>query len=143
MRQFRIDDQYTSADMGLDIAGDSLEELFIAGAEGMFAVILGQPPQGGVAARAIRLSANRPEQLLIDWLSELLYLFDAEFVVPAAYTVKIFQQDAAYHLEGEVDFRDFDPSREQAEHEIKAVTYYKLNIVRQDDGLTCHVIFDL
>jgi SHS2 domain-containing protein len=144
MRQFRISDRFTTADIGLDIIGDSLLELFAAAMEGMFAIILGPcVEKDSKASFSIALSAETLEQLLVDWLSELLYRFDAELQVPTACRLEIDRVGERYMLAGSVQFRDFEREKEPSEHEIKAITYYKLQIIETNGILSCHVVFDL
>ena len=144
MRRFEISDKFTTADIGLELAADSLDELFIAASEGMFAIIFGKRPEPTSAVtKRPELRADSPEALLVDWLSELIYLFDTEGLIPERFRLTIMTDETQSMVSGEVDFGRFDRERDQAEHEIKAVTYYKLNI-KKDDGLyRCHVVFDL
>ena len=144
MRSFEISDRYTTADIGLELAADSLEELFIAASEGMFAVILGgRSEEKSTVKKRLEFSTDSLETLLVDWLSELIYLFDTDGLIPERFHLTITTEEERPTVSGDVDFRRYDRERDQAEHEIKAVTYYKLNI-RKDDGLyRCHVVFDL
>jgi len=143
MRTFAISDRHTTADIGLDVAGDSLPELFQAAAEGMFAIILGPAgPSSKADTREVTLRATTQEQLLVDWLSDLIYLFDAEALVPVAYRLAMTEETEP-ELRAAVDFRRYEAGRETAEHEIKAVTYYRLRLERDGGGYRCHLVFDI
>ncbi len=143
MWKFEISDAHTTADIGLSVEADSVPELFQAAAEGMFTIILGA---GSVAvdtfSRTVTLQAESADQLLIDWLSELIYLFDAERIIPVAYHLTV-AADGTVRLHGDLKCRHFDPDGERAEHEIKAVTYYMLRITKEGNRYRCHVVFDL
>lgn len=144
MYKFEISDRYTTADVGLELEADSLEDLFIGGAVGMFAIVFGVSQKKPAAVwKEFELRAFNPEQLLVDWLSELLYLFDTEKLIPVAYEVSIGARDGDISLSGSVGFRPFNRNVDQAEHEVKAVTYYKLIIKKDDRLFRCHVVFDL
>lgn len=143
MRKFNISDRHTVADIGLEIEGDSLAELFRAGAEGMLAIILGDTtPGASTKTIEINLIADSSEQLLVDWLSELLYYFDTDGLIPLDYNFDIEKTDR-FMLSGVVVFRIFDRDNETAEHEIKAVTYYKLRIEESGGRFSADVVFDL
>jgi SHS2 domain-containing protein len=143
MRRYEISDRHTTADIGLEITGDSLEQLFVAGAEGMMAIIMGERPSGPVSERyGVTLKAGDMEQLLVDWLSELLYRFDADGLIPLEYRVKISSSPTP-ELAAEVGCCHFRPGIDRAEHEVKAVTYYKMKVREIDGGYGCHVVFDL
>ncbi len=144
MRTFQISDRFTTADIGLELEADCLEELFIAAAEGMFSIIFGECPSENVtASEEINIQADSPEQLLVDWLSELLYFFDAQGQIPIDIRLRINDSDTPVTLNATVDYRPYDRNREVAEHEVKAVTYHMLKIRKDDNRYRCHVVFDL
>jgi SHS2 domain-containing protein len=144
MRQFEVSDRHTTADIGLALEADSLEELFAAGAEGLFAIILGART-GELSATTldITLRSGTKEQLLVDWLSELIYHFDAHGLVPVAYRLQVTAAQDGWQLRASLGCRPYRPGTDAAEHEIKAVTYYKLKIEQGGGVYRCHVVFDL
>ena len=143
MRKFEISDRFTMADIGLAVEADSLPELFQAAAEGMFAIILGPGhPRNIFVTREIALRDSTEEQLLVDWLSDLIYLFDAEGLIPYDYRIAV-AEGPDYAVGGAIDFGRYEAGRETAQHEIKAVTYYKLQIERIGGRYRCHLVFDI
>jgi len=143
MRKYELNDRFSTADIGLDIWGSTLEELYIAGAEGLMSVFLGKFSGQTEEGRTIELEAGSINQLLIDWLSEFVYLFDAEGIVPLDYKVEINARPDGFRLKGEIGYRRFRPESDRAEHGVKAVTYYRLNVEQVDGIYHCHVVFDL
>jgi len=143
MRRFEVSDRYTVADIGLEVEGDSLAELFLAAAEGMFAIILGAyGPATHTVTIPIHLRAETHEQLLVDWLSELIFLFDARQLAPV--DIHLTLPDAGRpEMDARVECRPFDRDLDHAEHEIKAVTYHRLKIERTDGSYRCHLVFDI
>lgn len=152
-----------TADIGLRIQAASLEGLFQDAAEGMFSLLLedlttvrrvttvsfeivaGQgfalPQHGGrddVCGTPIRLS-EAWEDLLHDWLAELLASFDARRMVFGRFEVRF----AATGLHGRAWGERLDLSRHRAKMEIKAVTYHQLHICKTEQGYESQVIFDL
>ncbi len=144
MRKFDINDRYTVSDIGVSLRADSLTELFIAGAEGMFEIIMGaRPTRPAVASQAIDLHADSAEQLMIDWLSELLYGFDTNGLIPVHFDISVSRTDNDSRVSGTIGYCRYDRDTDNAEHEIKAVTYYKLMIQKDGDLYRCDVVFDL
>lgn len=143
MRKFEINDKLSVTDIGIDISGDCLEDLFIAGAEGMFEVLLENRSIGDTLEKTIELNSNSIDELLVDWLSELLYLFDTDELISTNIEMSISQKPAGFYLTGQVKFRKFNAEIDVAKNEIKAVTYYKLSIKREGDIYSTPVIFDL
>lgn len=144
MRKFEISDRFTTADIGLNLEADSLEELFAAGADGLYAIIFGEKPVREISVqKKIDLKAGTPEQLLVDWLSELLYLFDTDGLVANDYRLTVTPGSGEFNLGGKIKYFEFHRETDAAEHEVKAVTYYKLGIKREGGLYRCHVVFDL
>ncbi|MCK5126550.1 MAG: archease [candidate division Zixibacteria bacterium] len=143
MRKYEITDKHTCSDIGVELVADSLEELYIAGAEGLFFVICGSSTNAGTKRLKITLESDDHEQLLIDWLSELIYYFDTNGYVGTDYSLRITNTGRHLQLEADIDVREFNVENETAAHEIKAVTYYKLAIEELNGQFTCHVVFDL
>ncbi len=143
MRKFEISDKYTMADLGLDIFGDSLEELFICGAEGMFDIILGGRQVVVDNQIEIKIRSKSIEQLMVDWLSEVLYLFDARHLIAGSFALKINKAGPDFLLQGRIGTARFDPLKDWADYDIKAVTYHRLRIKQQDKMYQCHIVFDL
>jgi len=144
MRRFVISDRFTVSDIGLDAEGETLSELFAAAMEGMFVIILGAgKTRQSENCFSIALTSGTLEQLLVDWLSELIYRFDAEGQIPIDCHLDISSGDREFSATGIVHFRAFKRGQESADHEIKAVTYHKLQIVESEGMFGCHVVFDL
>ncbi len=145
MRRFAVSDRFTVADIGLEVEGDSLAELFLAAAEGMFAIILGPYRRDAYIVTVtipIHLRDETHEQLLVDWLSELIYLFDAKQLAPVDIHLTL-PDPGRPEMDARVGCRPFDRDRNPAEHEIKAVTYHRLRIERTDGLYRCHLVFDI
>lgn len=144
MRKFEITDRFTLSDIGVSLRADSLTELFVAGAEGMFGIIMGTPPdRPAVQSQAIDLRADSAEQLMIDWLSELLYRFDTDGLIPVHFDISVSRTGEGSQVSGAIGCCRYDRDIDNAEHEIKAVTYYKLTIKKDGELYRCDVVFDL
>jgi SHS2 domain-containing protein len=126
------------ADVGLHVSGRDLARLFTDAARGMFFIISEQPPEGWPESHAVELEAVDIEQLLVDWLAELLYLFEVK---------KFFPLDA--------EIEEIGPGRIKAavsglrtrgafaDTEIKAVTHHLLSVDKTLNGYETTIYFDL
>lgn len=131
-----------TADLGLRVRADDLADLFRAAAEGLFGVIVANPDS--VQARGterIALSAEDPEELLIAWLSELLFLFETKHQVYCDFDVSI--QAAGNSLTATVGGESIDPDRHILDHEVKAATRHGLSVRRGGQGWIATVILDI
>ncbi|HXG12547.1 MAG TPA: archease [Gemmataceae bacterium] len=129
-----------TADLGLRIRAADLDTLFAEAARALFAAIV--EDLASVEPRQkveIRLEHDEPEFLLFDWLSELLYRFDAEHLLFGRFEVRV--NDAG--LDGTAWGEPLDRSRHVLAHEVKAITYHGLRVERTPDGWLAEVIVDI
>lgn len=127
-----------TADVGVRVTAPDLPGLFSDAAAGMFHIICDGQVEGWDAEHRIDLASSDIEGLLVDWLSELLYLFEVrKFIFREAVFVSIGEGGLAAVVRG-VQFRG-----ELAGAEIKAVTYHMIDIRRETGGLEVTVYFDL
>ena len=81
-----------------------------------------------------------PESLLVNWLSELLYLHDAEGWLFRDFEILNLQDDSLSALaRGE----KFQRSRHQAKLLVKAITYHQLTLERTPEGWRAQVYVDI
>lgn len=129
-----------TADLGLRVRSATLEELLGEAARGFVSLIVADPKaiQPRVR-RAVRVEAAEPEYLLLDWLNELLYLFDTQHFLGSEFQIAL----GAAGLTAEIVGETLDPARHLLEHEVKAITYHALTVERQADGWLAEVIVDI
>lgn len=137
-----------TADLKLRIYGKTKEELFRNALYGMFQVI--QPKVSGAEIknnrivpaalhieRVIDISAPDEESLLVDFLSEALYLSDAH---NEAYFDAAIQEYSSHHIKAII----YGAPIEGFEGvEIKAVTYNELELVHTSHGWHTDMVFDI
>jgi len=132
-----------TADLGLRIRAADLPSLFADAACGLFATIVADLATIRCShERTFRVTGD-PEQhaddLLFDWLSELLYAFESELLLLARFEVELSGEGLIGRAFGE----PFDPARHRLEHEVKAITYHGLLVERTADGWLAEVIVDI
>ena len=92
----------------------------------MLALLVDQEGIEPTARRKIEIEAADPEEALVTFLQEILYLYEVGRFLPA--TIDVTSAGASgvcCRLTGE----PFDPRRHQPRADIKAVTYHNLEIV--------------
>ena len=126
-----------TADVGIRAYGRTLDALFANAAEGMFSLIVdlkGVQPVGEVR---VRLNADDVPGLLVRWLSELLYLHEAQSLVFREFDVRV--KDTT--LDGVARGETIDKGHHELKLVVKAVTYHNLT-VDPAKGVA-QVIFDI
>ena len=130
-----------TADIGAHIYGRTLEELFRHAAAALFET-LGQLQRSATNnQRSIELKALSLEDLLHDWLAELLYEVEANHILYDELEIRHIDSQGMEALVrgGAIDF-----TRSQTNEEIKAITYHQLRVESLADGTwRATVIFDV
>jgi len=137
MRSFEFLDH--TADALLRARSDTLAELLVACAEGMFSVLV----EGGEVEERIELpielEADDAEELVHAWLRELLFRFSAEGLFFRRFGIEANET----HLRALCHGERFDPVRHHGGTEIKAVTYHGFKVAETPDGWAAEVLFDV
>jgi SHS2 domain-containing protein len=129
-----------TADFGLRIRSPDLETLFAEAAEALFSSFVVN--RGGISpveSVNVALPPAPPEELLHDWLSELLYLFAVRRMVFCSFEVRLTDRGLTGIARGE----KIDRCRHEIEMEVKAVTWHGLKIEKTPDGCLAEVIVDI
>jgi len=129
-----------TADIGVRVYGANLPDLFVNSARAMYAA-LGELQQTEVSSqKSVELKAESLEDLLHDWLAELLYEVETNHVLYNEMIIEVGSRRLMGSLRGAVI--DFD--RSHTNEEIKAVTYHQLRVESLPDGSwRATVIFDV
>ena len=130
-----------TADVGIKAYGKTLPEAFENAAKGMFDIITDKSEIEPVGQYDIKLEAPNLEQLLVDWLSELLYLNSAQNLVFGLFKVMEIDEKKSY-LYARAFGEKFNFSKHKIGSEIKAVTYHILE-VKNKKPYHVQVLFDI
>lgn len=106
----------------------------------MFDIITDKSEIESTGEYEIQLQSNDLEQLLVDWLSELLFLNTAKNLVFNFFKVTL--DDKTCRLNARVFGEKFDLTKHKIGIEIKAVTYHILE-VRNKRPYHVQVLFDI
>ncbi|HEY3244066.1 MAG TPA: archease [Phycisphaerae bacterium] len=118
------------ADIIVRAWGDSLPELFEQAAEGLYAVI-GELAWTPGEAVDVRLTAADADDLLHDYLAELLFIFETQHAV-LAQRRSLLLSETQLHVAAQRCPLDWE--RCTFHREVKAVTYHGLQVERRDPG---------
>jgi SHS2 domain-containing protein len=156
MRNYRMLNH--TADIGISVSGKSKKELFAHTAAAMMDLIVGPESKSSnlrpefslieadeitgeaLQVRTIIVEGNDPEDLLINFLREVLYLFNGEkWVMTVCRPLELRSRRIIARLQGE----PYDPKKHRIVTDIKAVTYHGLDIHKTNRGWKARVIFDV
>ena len=134
-----------AADVGVRGRGATVEEAFAGAARALFALVVEDASRIGTSEEAaISLGPLPLDELLLDWLNELIYLLDTRRVVFAAFDLKIAPADGgAYTLDARVRGEPYDPSRHESTVDPKGATYDALKVAREDGVWLAQCVVDV
>jgi SHS2 domain-containing protein len=126
-----------TADAMVEVHGETLGERFENAAYALFDQVTDVSKVVPRGEFKIVLSAESREQLLVDFLQELLFLHDAENLVFSEFRVKTDGLTLEAFVRGEV----FDGERHPKRSVVKGITYHRLEF--DDAKGTLIVLFDV
>jgi SHS2 domain-containing protein len=128
-----------SGDIGIEAYGKSLEDVLIHLTQGLFGLMY-RGAVRTVIERRVRIQSSSSEELLVDWLSEVLSLSAVHGELYGKVTVEQMGEDI---VEAIIAGERLDPARHELRFEVKAATYHGLRLDRRGNDLIARVIFDL
>jgi SHS2 domain-containing protein len=131
-----------TADIGIEVKGSSLEELFVRMAEAFFDLMfrVKRPTLASIEATII-VEAASADELMVKWLAELLYICETRHLVLTTFRINTILPT---RLEGAAWGLTFDETRHEQKLSVKAVTYHQLDVSQDDHGRwKARVIFDI
>ncbi len=129
-----------TADIGIDLVGISLQELFTNAAFALFDIITDLSKVESKIEHKIQIAGLDKEQLLVNWLGELLYLHDVKNLLFKDFIITDIKDNK---LIASVRGEEFAEGKHVIKTEIKAVTHHNLSIIKKDDLWKARIIFDL
>lgn len=136
MENTRFEEVEHTADIAIRVRGSNLSELFANAAYGMACQLADVETVDLTTSRRIELQADDVEMLLVDWLSELLYLGEQEGVVFVKFDMSRVTPTALQAV------ASGGPIVEHQGH-IKAVTFSQLDIKKTECGYETVIVFDV
>jgi len=128
-----------TADVGIIAYGTDLSQAYANAARALFSLITDLNDINEVLYRDIELTAPDEESLLVEWLNELIYLFDTEHIIFKKFDItKLNSTQLKARSYGE----KVDSSKHKLKTGVKAATYHMLK-VDKSNGCKVQVLFDI
>lgn len=129
-----------TADVGIRAFGATEEEAFEHAALGMFSLITDPASVRPLTEFPVEAGAEDHETLLVEWLNELLYLFESNGVLFSKFEVTELGPTG---IRGKAWGEPIDLSRHELKSDIKAVTYHMLKVKQENGRWQTAAIFDI
>ncbi|MBF0475254.1 MAG: archease [Deltaproteobacteria bacterium] len=135
---FRLIDH--TADIGIEVWGAGYPELFEHAAAALTQLLTDPETINELETRELEVTGYDPEDLLINWLRQILYLFQGEgFLTAVSRVTHLTDTTLSAGLVGE----RWDSDRHPLVNDIKAVTYHGVQITRRQGNYFTRIIFDV
>lgn len=130
-----------TADIGLKVYGSSLANLFEEAAYAFVSLLLADCSKTEFQhTTKIEITGEDSVDLMVRWLSEILYLFETKLLVANHIQIKSITYKK---LTAVIKMTEFNPNKHKTINNIKAVTYHNAIVNETDDGWHGVVYFDL
>jgi SHS2 domain-containing protein len=139
----RFLENIVTADVAFEATGKTPEELFTSAAEAMEEAQVDTKQLTSDGRRKIRLEGDSLEDLLFDFLNELIFLKDTEQLVFNKFDIKTHQHEGIWKLEGTMSGEKIDPKRHELRADVKAVTKHRFGIKKTAEGLKATIVLDI
>jgi SHS2 domain-containing protein len=127
-----------TADVRIRVRAATLDLLFSDAFTALMQTLFGSNRQGGIK-KELKIEANDRESLLMDFLSEVLFVCEVESLVFSHADVRIEGNSLTVTLDGE----PFDRMRHSAGTEVKGISYSGLSITQDTNGYMLDILFDV
>ena len=130
-----------TADVGLELEAPDLKAAFELAAASMFDLMCDLDSVGDGVCRTVHIRARDAdlENMMVRWLTELLYVFESERLLLSGFDVRKLTSDA---IEADVAGERYDPARHAFKSELKAATYHDIAVNQTEGVWFVRVIFD-
>jgi SHS2 domain-containing protein len=137
-RAFEIIDH--TADVGIIAYGACVEELFSNAALALFSLITEPESVEEKLHLDLEISSVDRDSLLVEWLNELIYLFDTKHILFSRFDIESLTHN---QLKATCYGEDFDPMKHKIKMGVKAATYHMLKLDKNGDGCKAQIILDI
>jgi SHS2 domain-containing protein len=133
------------ADSAFEAWGDSLSDVFMAATQAVIEIFVDPHSVCSQWTRVVTMEQTDAESLLFDWLSELVFIKDAEGVVFEEAQVRVTTTDdnQLYQLEGSLKGEPINPAQQDLGSDVKAVTKHQFSLKKKEGKWVARVVLDL
>lgn len=136
---FKFNEEIAIADVAVEVWANTIEELFCDSALAITEVMVETATVEPRIEKGISLSSNSLDMLLYDFLSEIVYLKDAQSLLFSKFDVKI---DGLY-LEAKLFGENIDREKHNLRIDVKAVTLYRFKLYYEDKFWRAEFVLDI
>ncbi len=120
-----------TADIGVRGYGKTIEEAFEETAKAMTSILVDLDTIEEKKTIKIEAEADTPEELLFEWLNEILAQIDIEGMIFKKFKITKLKNNK---LEAELTGEQLSPEKHHTKTQVKAATYSQLKVYKDENG---------
>ena len=130
MKKFEYFD--VTADIGFKTYGNNLNEAFENAGLAMFNIISDTSQIDSNTEISFELTSQDEVSLLYDFLEELLFYHETEFMLFSAFNVNITEKDSEFYLKASIKGETINWNKHERKCEIKAITFHLMDVKKTE-----------
>jgi SHS2 domain-containing protein len=131
MKRFELID-ITTADIAFIAYGKDVNELFENSAFAMFSIMGNVSKVKNKIKKDVNCEARDLQSLMFNWLNELLFLSDSEYIIFSKFRVNIKKLEDRIVLNAICEGEKINEKTHEIKTSIKAATYHNMKIGKND-----------
>jgi SHS2 domain-containing protein len=145
MAPFRFLEEVALADAAFEATGDTPSDLFQAAAQAVIETLVNPVTIAPTCRKTIEHRAPDLPSLLFDWLSDIVYLKDAEGLLfkDATVAVQFDLSDGSWVLHATLAGAPIDPACHELRADVKAVTKHLFDVRQDGRRWVARVVLDI
>lgn len=131
-----------TADIGFKAYGNNLNEAFENAGLAIFNIISDTSNISSDISKSFEITSEDEVSLLYDYLEELLFCHEVDFMLFSSFDVEIEKLDGAFNLKATICGEPIDWQKHERKTEIKAITFHMMD-VKKTNHYELQAIVDL
>lgn len=142
--KYQILEGIDTADVAYKAWGKTAEELFNNCAEAVMQTMAVPATVAPLRNFKFQISNIKLDELLLDFLDELLFLKDTRQMLFSRFNLQIKRTDAKdYHLDANLWGEKINPKKHKLRCDVKAVTRYKFSLGKEKKSYVATIVLDI
>ena len=117
-----------TADIGFKAYGNNLNEAFENAGLAIFNIISDTSNISSDISKSFEITSEDEVSLLYDYLEELLFCHEVDFMLFSSFNVEIEKLDGAFNLKATICGEPIDWQKHERKTEIKAITFHMMDV---------------
>ncbi len=140
---FKFLEKIAIADIAFEVTAPTRDKLFEDAGMAASDIMVDPKTVRPTLKKVLKISADSLENLMYDFLSELIYLKDTKNLLFSKFRVKVTQKKAAWSLSASVSGEKIDRKRHDLRNDLKAITMHMFVVEQQKKNWYARIVVDI